>query len=88
MATKRARAKDILTALRGDVADDTLLAHTLDVFAKRYAPDKLDLTLEQKAGVFLRAVRSFARDTVHSDDVREAQEQARLTIQPPDMGTD
>lgn len=88
MATKRARAKDIMTAIRDAAPDDATIARMLDGFALAYRPGEPGLTQEQKAGTFIRAVRSFVRDTVHAQEKRDAQEAAALTIQPPDMGND
>ena len=89
MATKQARTKSILTALADAEPEQAKLDRTLNAFAASYAPlAAATMTTAEKQSTFLRAVRGFVRDTVYSAELRDAQEQARLSITPPDMGTD
>lgn len=89
MATKPARAKSILTALLDAEPDAARLTRTLDAFALVYAPNEAaTMTTAEKTVTFLRAVRVFVRETVHGIEIVRAQEQARQTITPIDLGTD
>lgn len=57
--------------------------------ALAYAPlEAATMTTAEKQATFLRATRTFVRETVHGAEVTRAQEEARLSITPPDLGTD
>ena len=89
MATKQARTKAILTALADAEPEQAKQDRILNAFSVSYAAnDAPTMTTAEKYAVFLRAVRGFVRDTTYSAELRDAQEQARLSIQLPDLGTD
>lgn len=89
MATKQARAKSILTALGDAEPDQAKIDRILNAFALAVAPtEAATMTTAEKLTTFLRATRTFVRETVQGTEIRQAQEQARLTITPPDLGND
>jgi phage tail protein X len=89
MATKSARVKSILTAVLDAEPTVTQSSRILDGFALTYAPDMAaTMTAAEKAALLLHVVRAWIRDTVHSVEVQQAQEQARQSIIPPDLGAD
>lgn len=89
MATKPARIKAILTAVMDNEPTPAHIDRVVGGFALAYAPEMAaTMTTAEKQTLFLRTVRAFVRETVYSIETRAAQEQARQTITPPDLGTD
>lgn len=93
MATKVERARDVLAAIKNvksaEVGDAELL-RTTTAFVLAYQPDDdpATMTPAERSTVFLRAVRRFVGETVHSQDIEAAVDAARQAVVPPDYGND
>lgn len=75
------------------IADKTLTNQVLtdiaDAFAFTYARDKTGLTNEQKATVYINALRTFTKQVVRDWKITVAMEAARVAAAPtadPDLG--
>jgi hypothetical protein len=92
MATKIQRAKSILDALRDpNPVTNAESVRVANAFAYTYARDRTDLTNEQKAGLFVQAIRNFVKQVIRDAEVSVALEVERQRVAPGaemDLGTD
>ena len=91
MATNIARAKTAAEAIADKALTNQLLIDIADAFAFTYARDKANLTNEQKATVYINALRSFTKQVVSDYKISTAMEVTRATTAltaTPDLGAD
>lgn len=92
MATKINRAIAVLNALKDPLTvTNPEAVRVAAAFAYTYARAQAGLTNEQKAGLFLLAVRDFVKGVVRDAEMSQALEVERLRVAAStemDLGTD
>lgn len=92
MATKINRSLSILNALRDPTpVTNAEAVRVASAFAYTYARNRTDLTNEQKAGLFVQAVRKFVQQIIRDAEVSVALEIERQRVSPGaemDLGSD
>jgi hypothetical protein len=92
MSTRVQRAVSILNALKDPLTVTNAEAlRAASAFAYTYARERTDLTNDEKAGLFVRAVRDFVKQVIRDAEISQGLEIERQRIAPGaemDLGSD
>lgn len=91
MATNIVRAKGVAEAIADKTLTNQALIDIADAFAFTYARNLTGLTNEQKATVYVNALRTLTKQVVRDWKITVAMEATRVATAPtaePDLGID